>query len=56
MDLLTPLAHAGHPVYDHPAVAAIGLAALIIPWVVLFFVGRIFLRSSRDRDGAEPKR
>ena len=45
------LAHAGHPVYDHPAMAAIAIAAIIIPLVVLGVVGRIFVRAAKqDRD------
>jgi hypothetical protein len=42
------LAHAGHPVYDHPAVAVIAIAAIVIPLVVLGVVGRIFVRAARD--------
>jgi hypothetical protein len=44
------LAHAGHPVYDHPALAAIGIAAIVIPLVVLGVVGRIFVRAARDEE------
>jgi cytochrome c-type biogenesis protein CcmH/NrfF len=45
MDAL--LAHAGHPVYDHPALAVIAIAAIVIPLLVLGVVGRIFVRSAR---------
>ena len=45
MDLI---AHAGHPVYDHPAMAAIAIAAMVIPMGVLVFVGRVFWRASKD--------
>jgi RsiW-degrading membrane proteinase PrsW (M82 family) len=45
------IAHAGHALYDHPAMMAISLAALIIPLIVLAFVAKIFLSSAkRDRD------
>jgi RsiW-degrading membrane proteinase PrsW (M82 family) len=48
MDLI---AHGGHALYDHPAMMAISLAALIIPLIVLAFVAKIFLNSAkRDRD------
>jgi hypothetical protein len=47
MDLI---AHGGHALYDHPAMMAISLAALIIPLIVLGFVAKIFVRSAkRDR-------
>ena len=42
------IAHAGHALYDHPAMMAISLAALIIPMFVLVFVGRFFWRASKD--------
>ena len=45
MDLI---AHGGHALYDHPAMMAISLAALIIPMFVLVFVGRLFWRASKD--------
>jgi hypothetical protein len=45
MDLI---AHGGHALYDHPAMMAISLAALIIPLLVLAFVGRFFWRASKD--------
>ena len=45
MDLI---AHAGHPVYDHPAMAAIAIAAIVIPMGVLVVVGRVFWRASKD--------
>lgn len=54
---LVVIGHAGHPAYDHPAVAAIAIAAILIPLGVLVVVGRAFLRSARrdaerDRDAA----
>jgi|Tabmets5t2r1_1033131.scaffolds.fasta_scaffold03764_3 ABC-type glycerol-3-phosphate transport system permease component len=48
--MLTLLAHGGHPVYDHPAMAAIAVAAIVIPLVVLGVVGRIFVRAARDEE------
>jgi hypothetical protein len=45
MDLI---AHGGHALYDHPAMMAISLAALIIPMCVLVVVGRLFWRASKD--------
>lgn len=45
MDLI---AHGGHALYDHPAMIAISLAALIVPLVVLAYVGRFFWRASKD--------
>ena len=50
MEPLSLLAHGGHPVYDHPAMAAIMALALIIPWTVLFLVGRWFLRQRDEED------
>ena len=48
MDLL---AHGGHALYDHPAMIALSLAALVIPLIVLAFVAKFFLNSAkRDRD------
>lgn len=44
MELDTLLAHAGHAVYDHPALAAVFILALVIPWTVLVLVGRWFIR------------
>ncbi|HEX2416447.1 MAG TPA: hypothetical protein VHJ37_14650 [Thermoleophilaceae bacterium] len=45
------IAHAGHPLYDHPAMAAIAIAAIIVPLVVLAVVGRIFVRAAKkDRE------
>jgi hypothetical protein len=53
--LLAPLAHAGHAHESGgaAALAAIGLAAMIIPLVVLAFIGRAFWRASK-RDSEEP--
>jgi hypothetical protein len=49
--LLGVLAHAGHPAYDHPAMAAIAIAAIVIPLGVLVGVARVFLRAAkRDSD------
>ena len=42
------IAHAGHALYDHPAMIGISLAALIIPLLVLAYVGRFFWRASKD--------
>ena len=51
LTVLLPLAHAGHA---HGAggaeMAAIGVAAMVIPMVVLVFVGRMFWRAAK-RDG-----
>ena len=49
MQPLTVLAHGGHPAYDHPAMAVLMALALIVPWMVLIFVARWFLRQ-RDQD------
>ena len=44
------IAHGGHALYDHPAMMAISLAAIIIPLVVLGVVAKIFVNSAkRDR-------
>jgi hypothetical protein len=48
------LAHSGHPVYDHPAMAAIAIAAMVIPFVVLAVIGRIFWRASKDDEQESP--
>jgi hypothetical protein len=53
MEPLCLLAHSGHAVYDHPAMAAVMALALIIPWTVLFLVGRWFIRA-RDADARQP--
>ena len=42
------IAHGGHPVYDHPAMAAIAITAIIVPLLVLAFIGRVFVRSARE--------
>jgi ABC-type glycerol-3-phosphate transport system permease component len=45
------IAHGGHPLYDHPAMAAIAIAAIIIPLIVLAVIGRIFVRAAKqDRE------
>lgn len=49
------LAHGGHPVYDHPAMAAVMALALIVPWTVLFFVGRWFIRSRDEDEQGQPQ-
>jgi hypothetical protein len=49
MELDTLVAHGGHAVYDHPALAAVFILALVIPWTVLVLVGRWFIRQ-RDED------
>ncbi|HLM10277.1 MAG TPA: hypothetical protein VK307_11230 [Thermoleophilaceae bacterium] len=51
MDLL---AHAGHPVYDHPAMAAIAIAAMVIPLLVLVFLGRVFWRAAKRDEEQRP--
>jgi membrane protein DedA with SNARE-associated domain len=50
MELVGLLAHGGHPAYDHPAMAAIMVLALLIPWTVLFLVGRWFIRQRDDEE------
>jgi 2-keto-4-pentenoate hydratase len=42
------IAHAGHAVYDHPAMAAIAVAAMVIPMGVLVVLGRVFWRASKN--------
>jgi hypothetical protein len=46
MELL--LAHPGHALYDHPAMAALAIAALVVPMVVLVVVGRVFWRAAKN--------
>jgi ABC-type glycerol-3-phosphate transport system permease component len=46
--MLALIAHGGHPLYDHPAMAAIAIAAIVIPLIVLAVIGRIFVRAARD--------
>lgn len=46
------LAHGGHPLYDHPAMAAIAIAAIVIPLIVLAVIGRIFWRASKEEERA----
>jgi hypothetical protein len=49
------LAHGGHPVYDHPAMAAIAIAAIVVPLIVLAVIGRIFWRASKEEErGRKP--
>jgi Sec-independent protein secretion pathway component TatC len=50
------LAHAGHAVYDHPAMAVIMALALIVPWIVLFLVGRWFVRAAREEEEQQQPR
>jgi hypothetical protein len=50
------LAHAGHAVYDHPAMAVIMGLALIVPWIVLFLVGRWFVRAAREEEEQQQPR
>ena len=52
MEPLSVLAHGGHPTYDHPAMAALMVLALVVPWIVLVLVARWFLRQ-RDGDGQD---
>jgi hypothetical protein len=49
------LAHAGHAVYDHPAMAVIMGLALIVQWIVLFLVGRWFVRAAREEEEHQPR-
>jgi hypothetical protein len=45
------IAHSGHALYDHPAMMAISLAAIIIPLLVLGYVAKIFVNSAKnDKD------
>jgi ABC-type glycerol-3-phosphate transport system permease component len=49
----TVLAHSGHGHEDGAAaLAAIGVAAIVIPLIVLVVVGRLFLRAARRDDDA----
>lgn len=48
------LAHGGHPLYDHPAMAAIAVAAMVIPMIVLAVIGRIFWRASKEDEREHP--
>ena len=50
------LAHGGHPLYDHPAMAAIAIAAIVIPLLVLAWIGRIFWRSAKEEERREGRR
>jgi hypothetical protein len=52
MDLI---AHGGHSVYDHPAMAAIAIAAMVIPFGVLVVIGRVFWRASKNDPDAEAR-
>jgi hypothetical protein len=54
MELDTLLAHGGHAVYDHPALAAVFILALVIPWTILVLVGRWFIRQRDDEERREP--
>jgi hypothetical protein len=49
---LFDLAHAGHGIHGPAwALAAIAIAAMVIPLLILGFVGRFFLRAAkRDED------
>jgi hypothetical protein len=49
---LLELAHGGHAHGNTAPLAAIAIAAMVIPLVVLGFIGRAFWRSSK-RDEAE---
>jgi hypothetical protein len=53
MELDTLFAHGGHSVYDHPALAAVFILALAIPWAVLVLVGRWFIRQRDEDDPGE---
>jgi hypothetical protein len=65
MDLspLFELAHAGHGIHGPAwALAAIAIAAMVIPLLVLGYIGRVFLRAAkrdeearlRERGGTAP--
>jgi hypothetical protein len=55
MDLTAVLeiAHSGHGIHGPAwALAAIAIAAMVIPLVILGFVGRIFLRAAKRDEEA----
>lgn len=51
--MLLELAHSGHPLYDHPAMAGIAIAAIVVPLILLAVVGRIFVRAAKQDARAE---
>jgi hypothetical protein len=56
MDLspLFELAHAGHGIHGPVwALAAIAIAAMVIPMVILVFVGRFFIRAAKRDEEAQ---
>jgi hypothetical protein len=52
--MLDLLAHGGHPIYDHPAMAAIAVAAMVIPLIVLAVIGRVFWRAAKQDERERP--
>jgi hypothetical protein len=51
------VAHAGHGIHGPAwALAAIAIAAMVIPLIVLGFVGRFFLRAAKRDAEAEQRR
>ncbi|HZG48693.1 MAG TPA: hypothetical protein VEY90_04165 [Thermoleophilaceae bacterium] len=52
--MLELLAHGGHPIYDHPAMAAIAVAAMVIPLIVLAVIGRVFWRAAKQDEQDPP--
>ena len=53
--MLLELAHSGHPLYDHPAMAGIAIAAMVVPLILLAVVGRIFVRAAKHEAEQEPR-
>jgi hypothetical protein len=56
MDLspLFELAHAGHSIHGPAwALAAIAIAAMVIPMLILVFVGRFFIRAAKRDEEAQ---
>ena len=51
---LFELAHAGHGIHGPVwALAAIAIAAMVIPMVILVFVGRFFIRAAKRDEEAQ---
>jgi hypothetical protein len=52
---LLELAHGGHGIHGPAwALASIAIAAMVIPMVVLVFVGRHFIRAAKRDEEARP--
>jgi ABC-type glycerol-3-phosphate transport system permease component len=50
---LLELAHAGHGIHGPVwALAAIAIAAMVIPMIILVFVGRYFIRAAKRDEKA----